>query len=148
MFNLKTPVKEVMTDTVISVEPMAIMTAVADLFKTHHIHHIPVVERGKVIGMISTAELNRLEHHFSLFKSSQAKDVNAAIFSSLLAREVMTSQVVMIRETDTVQFAADIFKENLFRALPVVNEDKDLVGILTPYDLMVFAYRLDTPGLE
>jgi len=148
MFDLKTPVKEVMTDHVISVEPTAVMTTVAEIFRTHQIHHIPVVEDGKVIGMISTAELNRLEHHFSLFKSSQAKDINTAIFGSLLAREVMTSKIVMIRESDTVQFAADIFKENLFRALPVVDEEKHLVGILTPYDLMVYAYRLEAMELD
>ena len=148
MFDLKMPVKEVMTDRVITVEPTTVMNKVAEIFKTHHIHHLPVVEKGKVVGIISTSEINRLEHHFTLFKSSQATEINAAIFNSLLAREVMTAQIVVIRDTDTVQFAADIFRENLFRALPVVDDQKQLVGILTPYDLMIYAYRSNVQSIQ
>ena len=148
MFDLRMPVRDVMTDRVITVEPTTVMTDVAEIFKMHQIHHIPVVDDGKVVGMISTSEVNRLEHHFTLFKSSQAAEVNAAIFGSLLAREVMTAQVVIVRDTDTVQFAADIFKENLFRALPVVDGQKRLVGILTPYDLMVYAYRPESLSIK
>jgi len=33
-----------------------------------------------------------------------------------------------------------IFRENYFRALPVVNEEGQLQGIITTYDLMILAY--------
>jgi CBS domain-containing membrane protein len=140
MFDRQTAVGNIMTDEVLTVTPDTIMADVAALFKVHPVHHIPVIEDGIVVGMISTTDLHKLEHHFTLFRTHQAEEMNAAILKSLLAQEVMTTPVATIRSTDTVQFAADIFKENLFRALPVVDDQKKIIGILTPFDLMVYAY--------
>ena len=143
MFDRSIPIHLVMTDRVIMVTPDTVMTEVARLFRVNHVHHIPVVEAGRVVGMISTADLHRLEHHFTLFRTAQADEVNEAILGSLLAREVMSPQVVTVRGVDSIQYAADIFKENLFRALPVVDEERRIIGMLTPYDLMVYAYNPD-----
>lgn len=129
-----------MVSQVLTVAPEASMTDVVALFKSNSVHHIPVVDQGRVLGMISASDYHRLEHHFTRFKSQKAEEMNAAIFGSLLANEVMTTPVATIRATDTVQFAADIFKENLFHALPVVDNNKRIVGIITPYDLMIYAY--------
>lgn len=140
MFDRHVAVRTIMTERVLTVSPETVMTEVVRLFKTNNVHHVPVVDNGRVIGMISASDYHRLEHHFTLFKTHKAEEMNTAIFNSLLAKEVMTTPVATIRATDTVQFAADIFKENLFHALPVVDDDKRIVGILTPYDLMVYAY--------
>lgn len=140
MFDKLIPVNKIMVSHVLSVSPQMTMTEVVSLFKSNNVHHIPVVDQDRVVGMISASDYHRLEHHFSLFHSAQAEQSNIAIFSSLLAGEVMTKPVATIRATDTLQFAADIFRENLFHALPVVNDLKQCVGILTPYDLLVYAY--------
>jgi CBS domain-containing protein len=147
VLDLNTPVKNVMTDRVISVGPNTVMTDVVEIFRTNHIHHLPVLDDQKIVGIISTAEIGKLEHHFTLFKTKDSDKINTALFASLIAREVMTSQVATIHVDDTVQQAADVFKENLFRALPVVNDDKDVVGILTPYDLMIHAYSQSPPKI-
>ncbi len=140
MIDKHLPVKHLMSRDVISVKPDTIMTDVAYVLRTNNLHHIPVVEDGFVQGMLSASDLHKLEHHFTLFRSSQAEETNEAILRSVLARDVMVHPVVTIREDDTVQKAADIFKENLFRALPVLDSAKKLAGIITPYDLMVYAF--------
>jgi CBS-domain-containing membrane protein len=140
MFDRLAPVRKIMTTQVITVEPNTVMTEVARLFKTNNVHHIPVVKKGRVLGILSTTDINRLEHHFTLFRTTQAEEINMAVLSSLIAREVMSPHVVTVRESDSVQFAADIFRENLFRALPVVNDRREIVGIITPYDLMIYAF--------
>jgi acetoin utilization protein AcuB len=143
MFDRHIPVRQIMSDKVLTVGPDTVMTEVVRLFKSNTVHHIPVVENGRVLGMISSGDFHRLEHHFTLFKTHRSDEMNEAIFSSLLAKEVMQTPVATVRASDTVQFAADIFKENLFHALPVLDDHKKLVGILTPYDLMVYAYTPD-----
>ena len=60
----------------------------------------------------------------------------------------MTKQVATVSPDDTMDYAVDIFRENLFRALPVVDKDKKLVGILTPYDIMTWAFRNEPAPIE
>jgi CBS-domain-containing membrane protein len=148
VIDLQTKVKQVMTDRVISVLPTTVMTEVVQIFRSSQIHHLPVLDGRNIAGIISTTEIDRLEHHFTLFETTGSEKVNAALFASLTARDVMTSRVVSINENETVQLAADVFRENLFRALPVVDRDKNSVGILTPYDLMIFAYCQAPAGLS
>lgn len=60
---------------------------------------------------------------------------------SLLVREVMVKQVAKLRPEDKIELAADIFRENLFHAMPVVDNDGKLKGIVTTFDLLNYAFN-------
>ncbi len=135
-----TRVADIMTEKVIVVRPEETMDAVQDIFRKNNIHHIPVLDRGRVVGMISHSDYLKLLHGFTLFKTKKSDEYNDAILRSLLVREVMTRQVATLGPEDTVELAAGFFRENLFHALPVVDEENMLVGIVTTYDLLNFAY--------
>lgn len=135
-----------MTTGVVTVHPDELMEKVAILFNSNPIHHLPVVRDGKVAGIISKGDYYKLEHHFTLFKNRSSEESNLLIMHSVLAGEVMAHPVVTISQDETLDFAAGIFRENLFHCLPVVDKDKKLVGMITPYDLMNYAYR-DEPLL-
>ena len=140
MFDKLSKVKMIMTADVISVKPETTMDEVSFLLKSQNVHHIPVVQNDTVVGMISTTDLHKLEHHFTLFKTRNADSVNQSVMRSMLAREVMSHPVATIKSEATLASAAAFFRENLFHALPVVDGQNKLVGIITPYDLMNYAY--------
>ncbi len=148
MFNKFIKVSEIMTTDVVTVHPDELMEKVAILFNSNPIHHIPVVREGKVAGIISKGDYYKLEHHFTLFKNRLSQESNQYIMHSILAGEVMARPVVTISQDETLDFAAGIFRENLFHCLPVVNKDKNLVGMITPYDLMNYAFRDEPLQLE
>lgn len=52
------------------------------------------------------------------------------------ARDVMTGPVVTVTPDDTVKYAANLLASRGFTALPVVDEDERLVGIVTEADLV------------
>ena len=89
-----------------------------------------------------------LEDHFTLFNNKNSEAMNQAIMRSLLVKDVMTRQVATISPNDTVEFAAGIFRENLFHALPVADSQKNFLGIITPYDLLNYAYADAPPVLN
>ncbi|MBK9742993.1 MAG: CBS domain-containing protein [Saprospiraceae bacterium] len=62
------------------------------------------------------------------------------MLSSNLAKDVMQTNVIKVSPDDTIQRCVQIFRENYFRALPVVNDEGQLQGIITTYDLMILAY--------
>lgn len=142
MLDILLPVKELMTENVYTVKTGDVMTAVDQLFTEHSIHHVPVVnEIGEVEGIISKSDYYRLQHGFTLFKTKQSVSYNEAVMRSLFVRDVMTTPVVSMLPTDSIAKAAEIFRENVFHAIPVVDENKQLLGIVTTYDLLTYAYK-------
>ena len=137
----ETTVGDIMSTPVVTVGPNDSMDKVQDIFRKNNIHHVPVVKDGKVVGMISKSDYLRLLHGFTLFKTHKSEEYNDAILRSLLSGEVMTRQVAVLNPEDSLELAAGYFRENLFRALPIVDKDDgNLVGILTTYDMINYAY--------
>jgi acetoin utilization protein AcuB len=134
-----TKIKDVMTTSLVKVAPLDSMQKVAEIFNKEDFHHLPVVENEQVVGMLSKSDYLRLLHGFTLFKTNKSNQFNEAVMQSLLVKEVMTKPVVTVDEEDTVQYAAEIFRENYFHALPVV-KDGVIKGIITTYDLLLFAF--------
>lgn len=140
MIDRTVTVGQVMTSNVLFVRPNDPMDRVGEIFKMNKIHHIPVIEEGgKVVGIISDTDYHKILHGFTLFKTEKSEEYNKAILRSLLVREVMTKQVAKLNPDDNIMIAAGYFRENLFRAIPVVDKAGLLVGILTTYDLLKFA---------
>lgn len=133
-------VKNIMTTDLITADPDEKLSSVKHKLLNNHIQHMPVVENKKILGIISKSDIHSMEHHFTLFKSEKALQSNIQIFSTMLASEIMTKSLVKLKESDTARVAVDLFRENLFHALPVVNDMDELVGIITPLDLLRYAY--------
>ncbi len=143
MFGTKTKVKEIMTKEVITVQPDDSMEKVKDIFDHYSIHHIPVILHKKVVGIISRADYLRVIQGFTLLSDSKAEEYNHALLRSLLAGEVMTAKVACLGTEDTLMAAAGYFHENLFHAIPIIDDEGELAGIITTYDLINYAYRED-----
>jgi CBS domain-containing protein len=142
MIDKTTTVGQIMTTNVLFVKPEDTMDRVGDIFRMNNIHHIPVIDvEGKVAGIISQSDFHKILHGFTLFKTEKSEEYNKAILRSLLVREVMTKQVATLNPNDSIMVAAGYFKENLFRAIPVVDKQKKLVGIVTTYDMLNYAYN-------
>lgn len=134
-------VGKIMTAPVITVGTDEPMDKIQDIFRKNNIHHIPVTDEGKVVGMISEKDYLRLLHGFTLFKTHKSEEYNDAILRSLLAGEVMSKQIAVLNPEDPLEMAVGFFRENLFHALPIVDEEEQkLVGILTTYDVISYAF--------
>lgn len=55
-----TKVKDIMSSPLIVINPDETVWELASLMKTRRIHRVPVVEKGRLVGMASTADLTRL----------------------------------------------------------------------------------------
>ncbi|HVK21656.1 MAG TPA: CBS domain-containing protein [Actinokineospora sp.] len=61
------------------------------------------------------------------------------------ARDIMTTPAVTVNPTTEVAKAATLLADNGFSALPVVDQDGTLVGIVTEYDLVRGRFAEGTP---
>lgn len=138
LLNLK--VKNVMTTNIISVLESDTMQTVSDIIKASNIHHIPVTDdNNKLKGMISKLDVVLLQDWGTNLNLLSSLKKNDQVLGSQTAGDRMTTQLAKVSPDDTLEACADIFKENLFHCLPVI-EEGELIGIVTTYDLLRVAY--------
>jgi len=131
-------VKDIMTRDVICVHAEDIVTKVHEIFEMHEIHHLPVLDNHEnIVGIISRTDLERISAGMSMFKLNKKEEYNEALYRSLRAKEIMTPDPECLDRAATLESAITEFKDNKFRALPVVL-GQHVVGIITPYDIMLY----------
>lgn len=135
-------IKDLMTSPVVTVHPSDKMTKVAEIFENSAFHHLPVVnDERTVVGIISRHDYHKILNAFTVFGTENSRRSNETVLKALLTRDVMTKQLATINMHDPLEKAIGFFQENRFHALPVVNEDKELEGIITTYDLLNYAFK-------
>lgn len=127
------PVSKIMSQKLITVTPEDTMDKVLKIFKENRIHHLPVVNDDKLIGLITTSDLLWMNKHFDEYDGYTAKDV-------------MSTRLATLEEESKIGTAAQIFLKNWFHALPVLNRDKKLVGIVTSFDVVKYSYKQNYPN--
>lgn len=103
----------------------------------HGVHHVPVVEQGRFVGLLSTNDLHRIALG-DPFRDDP--EVVARDLEQFQLREVMAEDVVTLQKDATVRDAANELTKGAFHALPIL-DGSALVGILTSTDLV--AYLVD-----
>jgi acetoin utilization protein AcuB len=131
------PVAEIMTRSLITVAPDTTIDRVHDLFEQHTFHHIPVVERNALVGIISKSDYLKIRHMLATTWSGET--ICQDMYKDMCAGDIMSREPLKIESADTIGLAADIFRANALHALPVV-DDGELVGIVTSHDLLNYAY--------
>jgi CBS domain-containing protein len=133
-----TPIENIMTKNLITVPEDEIVSTVAKIIEENGFHHVPVVNsNSQLVGIVSLTDLERLKLNASIFKTKKQEEYNQALFESLMVKYIMTKNVTQVKPSDSIYKIYSIFKENKFRALPVV-EKNQLCGIITPLDLLEY----------
>lgn len=114
-------------DNILTVEANDSLDRVKHIMHGYPIHHVPVLERGKLVGIISTSDL--LRHG-----SGGAED--SAFDEDIKAKDVMETSLVTLRPRDPLLRAANLLAKENFSSLPVVDDEGELIGILTIRDLL------------
>ncbi len=120
-------VKNHMSSDVVTVMPdTPIMSAWQSIIE-HHIRQVPVVENGKLVGILSRTDL--LRDMVPTTGSEMEEILNPP------ASESMTSDPVTVEPDTTIEDAAEIMYKDRIGCLPVVTGDNELIGIITRTDL-------------
>ncbi len=116
-------VDEVMTREVVTVHPTCSGDVAIGLLRSGHFRHLPVVEHGRVVGIVSDRDL--------------------AGANERPVRDVMHTPVVTVLADSPVEVAAGLLADKKIGALPVVEGSSGaLQGIVSQTDLFVVLARL------
>jgi CBS domain-containing protein/anti-sigma regulatory factor (Ser/Thr protein kinase) len=117
-YDLKT--REVMTTALRTASPDMPLAKVLDILRINRISGVPVLENGELVGILSLEDIVR---------AMEKNDLSA------ITGHYMTRDVVTVASYDSIVKAIRIFTEKGLGRLPVVDENRQLVGMITKGDI-------------
>lgn len=121
----KTTVRKVMSPQVATVKPTASVRSVARMMTRKHISCAVVVERKKVIGIVSERDIVK----------SLGKQANIDL-DEITVGEIMSSPVETLSSCTPLERAVQMMKEKGYRRFPITEADGSLAGIVTQSDVL------------
>lgn len=127
------PLSSIMTKDLVTLGPKDTLEKADNLLRSKRIHHLPIVEGNKLVGLLTT---------YDLYKDEHAK----SDYADILIEKVMTTKLATLEPSDKIGTAAEIFLAHLFHAVPIVDNGA-LVGIVTTHDVLKYCFRKEYHGL-
>ncbi|WP_444998263.1 CBS domain-containing protein [Aliikangiella sp. IMCC44359] len=133
-------VEDVMTPKPITLSRYNSMADARKLMNEHGFRHLPVVdEQQQVIGLVS--QRNILANSISSQSYIDAKEL-AKIEVGTLVADFMTTEITTITQNTCITDAALLIHKKKFGCLPVVNNQNELIGIITDHDFVAISVQL------
>ncbi len=152
-------VKDWMSKNPITITDDTSMMKAIHLMKQNRFRRLPVLHEGRLVGIVSDRDLKEASP-----SKATTLDVHELYYllAELHVKDIMTRDPVIVSPDSTVEHAAQLMLENTISGLPVVDDQGQVVGILTQSDVfrafmhitgilqggVQFALRVeDRPGL-
>jgi CBS domain-containing protein len=115
-------VQEAMTSNPTAITPDTTVQEAARLMKTEDVGALPIVEDGRLTGVITDRDL-------------AIRAVAEGLGTETPVRELASKDVVTVDPEQSLEEAARLMGQHQIRRLPVVEEDGRLVGMLAQADV-------------
>ena len=125
-------VAAIMSRPVVTVELDDPLSVVKKIFDNVQFHHLLVVEKGKLLGVISDRDL------FKALSPNLGTAAEKPIDSATLNKrvhQIMSRNPVCIDQSEPVAKALDVFQNHPISCIPVLDDHQKLVGILSWRDI-------------
>jgi len=132
-----------MSKDVITVDVDDPMYNAVKLMKKNAIRMLPVLKKGKLVGIITDRDLKR-----SAASDATMLDVHELLYlvSKIKVRDIMTKEPITVPQNYTVEETAEVLLKNKISGVPVVDQNGDVVGMITQTDLFLVLISLTGVG--
>ena len=132
-------VREIMMGSPVTLTPDDTLDLANDVISIGHIRHIPVVDQGKVVGLLSERDLigAAARRIFGLKQKSRS-----ALLKCELVKNVMKKRVVTVAPDTRIKETARLMAEKKIGCVPVVS-DGTLVGLVTTTNILRYLASIE-----
>ena len=125
-------VKNWMSKKVVTIDENDSMQDAINLIKQHKINMLPVMKKEKLVGIVTDRDLKKASA-----SDATTLDVHELLYliSKIKIKDIMSKKPVTVPFDFTIEETASILLENDISGAPVVDNDKQLVGVITQADI-------------
>jgi CBS domain-containing membrane protein len=138
MSHSDTTVKDIMTKTVSTLGRNDTLDLADDIMTLERIRHLPVLDEGRVVGVVSQRDLFRSALAAALGYGEKAQK---RLLRTIRVKEVMSEPAITVSPEAPVTEATRLMLDRKIGCLPVV-DGHSLVGIVTETDVLRYVESL------
>jgi acetoin utilization protein AcuB len=127
------PIADIMSSQVVTVTLEHDLDAIRRLFDEHRFHHLLVIDRGCLVGVISDRDVLRAVSPFVDTLAERSQDLATL---KKKAHQIMSREPIVAHRNDSVAQAAAAMLTHRVSCLPVVTLAGRIEGIVSWRDLM------------
>ncbi len=126
-----------MTPNPITISPKSTAREALDIMHQKNFSNLPVVDKGEVLGIIAKEDI--VSQYFCGEKGCN-------FLEDSLVEDLMTKNFITVNKFDYIEKAIYLLREKDISAIPVLDGEKRLIGIITRTD--IFDAFADTMGVD
>jgi CBS domain-containing protein len=126
------PLSRIMTEAVVAIDFDRPVSEALDCFRQYPIHHLPVLRDGRLAGMLSSADVTKLEFFLPRVNGEGSRYLD----DRFTIERMMHAPVVTASPATSIAEAAERMESAGVHALPVVDEHDRVLGLVTTADLI------------
>ncbi len=144
------PVRSLMSQNPIAVPETLPLAQIVALAVNEGVRVMPVLNKEKVlVGIITDNDIRRagLNANLTLLQQMSVEERRAALagYESVTANTIMSKHPVTVSHTDSISVTIEKMDSHNLKRLPVVDQAKHLMGIVTRSDILRELVMLDLP---
>ncbi|AFH42289.1 CBS domain-containing protein [Fervidicoccus fontis] len=120
-------INDYISSPVISVLPSDTLAYARNLMLRHEISRLLVIDEGKLVGILTSSDL---------LKALSVPEFSNVSWDKILVRDVMSKNVITIKINSSISDAAALMKKYMIGSLAVIDNNGDVVGLITRTDLI------------
>lgn len=124
-------VQDVMSHEVVTVTPQFTIAQLEVLFNKHGFNLFPVLEEGKLVGVVSEFDFLRTFIFTNLSPVPNYEHLMQKTIEDIFSRQLFT-----LRPDQPLTRVLEMMVESMFKSYPVVDAKQNLVGIISRRDLI------------
>jgi acetoin utilization protein AcuB len=126
------PVQDWMSKDLVTIDEDTSIMKASKVMKQNKIQHLPVLRKGRLVGIVSDRDLKEATP-----SKATTLDIHEMYYllDKIAVKSLMSETLFTVTPKDTVEKAAAIMLKNHVSALPVVDTQGALTGILTKGDV-------------
>jgi acetoin utilization protein AcuB len=138
-------IEAIMSSSVLSIESTATVREAIRLIEDSEIRHLPIVDDGRLVGIVSDRDLReyRIPLMLEIERLGEADRARADELLDTAISGVMSSDIVSVDSGETIESVIDAMLEYKIGAVPVIDRHtEELVGIVSYVDVLRYAREL------
>ena len=131
--NLLDPISKIMTTELITLRPTDSIADAARIFENNKVHHIPIIDKDRLSGIVSKSDYLFFRRGF--MDNREDEKAEKIRMNNYEVSYIMTRGIASLEASDKINVALEVFKVNLFHAIPIVDGHR-LIGMVTTFDII------------